>query len=202
MILYRLFEATRDDVLELVREQRLLRLVTVDAAGVPAIGLHVFWNDGLTFEAHLVASDPQLVDLTSGRPVVIEIDDTLSSIPHHWVDPDDVSHADQFYRSASIHGEAEVIDEPAALAEHLTRIVTRYQPEHPVPVDETHPPHAGQIARLRLVRFAGRTFTSKFKLGQGMKEDALRSVIAALNRRGTSLDTRTAAHAERFLSRR
>lgn len=202
MILYRLFEATRDDVLELVRDQRLLRLVTIGADGIPSVGLHVFCHDGLTFEAHLVAADPQLADLTSGRPVVVEVDDTLSSIPHHWVDPDDVSHADQFYRSASIRGEAEVIEDPARLAEHLTRVVARYQPEHPVTVDAKYAPHAGQISRLRLVRIAGRTFTSKFKLGQGMKEEALRSVLAALHRRGTALDKRTAVHVEQFLNRR
>lgn len=202
MIHYPIFEATDDDVIELVREQRLLRLVTIGADGSPAVGLHVFCHDGFAFEIHLVRQDPQLADLRAGRPCVIEVDDTLSTIPHHWVDPDDVSHADQFYRSASFTVDAETTEDAGQLVDHLQRLVARYEGAAAGGVDVGHLQYAHYLQRLALARFTTRSVKSKFKFGQGTQPANVAAMIAGLRDRRDALDEKTAALTERFLTRR
>src|SRR3954471_10609433 len=98
---YPAFAASPEDVVALIDSQRLARVVTIDPDGIPRIGLHVFIHDGLTIEMHLVNNDPQLDDVRRGSPVVIEVDETLATIPSHWHDPENATNADQFYRCAS-----------------------------------------------------------------------------------------------------
>ncbi len=202
MIHYPVFEATDDDVLDLVREHRLLRLVTIGADGAPSVGLHVYCHDGFMFEVHLVRQDPQLADLRAGRPCVIELDETLSTIPHDWIDPGDVSHADQFYRAASFSGDVETTGDAGQLAEHLQKLLVRYEEDAAAGVDVAAPQYAHYLKRLALARFTTREVKSKFKLGQKTSAENVAGMIAGLRARGEALDEKSAQWAERFLARK
>jgi predicted FMN-binding regulatory protein PaiB len=190
---YPAFAASPDDVVDLLASQRMVRLVTVDADGIPRIGVHVFVHDRLTVELHLVSDDPQLDDVRRGSPAVIEVDEVLASAPSHWVDPADATHADQFYRCASLWGGIETATDAEAVATHLQGIMRRYQPEgRHAPVSSDNDLYRRPMARLTVVRVHGTSIRSKFKLAQRTGRESRAQILQGLEGRGRPLDGRTA----------
>lgn len=190
---YPAFTASPDAVVDLLSSQRMVRLVTIDGDGIPRIGVHVFVHDGLEVELHLVSDDPQLDDIRRGSPAVIEVDEVLSTVPSHWMDPADATHADQFYRCASLWGAAETTTETEAVAAHLRGIMARYQPEgQHAPVVADHELYRRPIGRLTLVRVRGTALRSKFKLAQRTGREDRGAIVRGLEERGGEQDARTA----------
>lgn len=190
---YPAFTAGAQDIIDLLASQRLARIVTIDPDGIPRIGIHVFVHDGLTVELHLVADDPQLDDVRRGSPVVIEVDEVLASAPSHWVDPANATHADQFYRCASLWGATEVTSDIEAVASHLRGIMRRYQPEgRHEPVAPDHHFYGKAMRRLVIVRVQGTSTRSKFKLAQRTGRESREKILRGFHERGAPLDPRTA----------
>jgi nitroimidazol reductase NimA-like FMN-containing flavoprotein (pyridoxamine 5'-phosphate oxidase superfamily) len=195
---YPAFSASHEQVVELLASQRLVRLVTIDGDGIPRIGVHVFVHEGLTVELHLVSDDPQLDDIRRGSPAVIEVDEVLAGAPSHWMDPVDATHADQFYRCASLWGNTEVVAEVETTAAHLRGIMRRYQPEgkHAEVLGDNEM-YRRQITRLSVVRVHGTSLRSKFKLAQRTDRESRGQILKRLHERATALDETTA---ERIVS--
>lgn len=194
MIDYPQFRASHDDTVALVRSQNVARLVTVDADGWPHVGLHVFVHEGLNIEMHLLAGDPQVTDLESGRHAIVEIDEPLASARSEWVDPFDAAHGDQYYRCATIRGHIEVLADQAAVAQHLNHLLERYQAGASyLPVNWEEPVYAGYRTRLKVVRVRADVVSTKFKLGQTTPPESLARILNALNTRAGALDLHTAA---------
>jgi predicted FMN-binding regulatory protein PaiB len=190
---YPAFNASQQDIIDLIASQRLARIVTIDPEGIPRIGVHVFVHDGLTVELHLVADDPQLEDIRRGSPVVIEVDEVLANSPSHWVDPANATHADQFYRCASLWGATEVTTDIDAVSSHLSEIMRRYQPEgRHEPVAPDHDFYAKAMRRLAIVRIQGTSTRSKFKLAQRTGRESREKILRGFHERGAPLDPRTA----------
>jgi hypothetical protein len=190
---YPAFTASPEEIVDLLVSQRMVRLVTIDGDGVPRIGVHVFVHDGLTVELHLVSDDPQLDDIRRGSPAVIEVDEVLASVPSHWMDPADATHADQFYRCASLWGGTETTTDPGAVAAHLQGIMRRYQPEgRHSPVSADNDMYRRPMARLTIVRVRGNSLRSKFKLAQRTGRESRAQILEGLAGRGGPLDGRTA----------
>jgi transcriptional regulator len=189
---YPAFAATVEQVADLLSSQRLVRLVTIDPEGIPRIGVHVFVHDALAVELHLVLDDPQLDDIRRGSPAVIEVDEVLATAPSHWTDPVDATHADQFYRCASLWGATETTTDPEAIAAHLRGIMGRYQPEgRHAPVVAGEAMYRRPIERLAVVRVRGSSVRSKFKLAQRTSRESRRQILQGLGDRGGELDKRT-----------
>jgi transcriptional regulator len=189
---YPAFAATVEQVADLLSSQRLVRLVTIDPEGIPRIGVHVFVHDGLAVELHLVLDDPQLDDIRRGSPAVIQVDEVLATAPSHWTDPVDATHADQFYRCASLWGATETTTDPEAIAAHLRGIMGRYQPEgRHAPVVASDGMYRRPIERLAVVRVRGSSVRSKFKLAQRTSRESRRQILQGLEHRGGELDKRT-----------
>lgn len=191
---YAVYDATHEESLALLDAQALARLVTVDAEGWPRVGLHVFTRQAGTVEFHLERGDPHLEDLARHARAVVEVDEVLASVPSHWIDPADGSHADQFYLTASFRATTEVVDDAAAVGLHLGRLLERYQPEggyRPVVAGEAF--YAPSIARLVVVRCTLSTALAKFKVGQKTSRAARATIAAALEARGSHVDVRSAA---------
>ena len=187
------FTATNDQIVDLFASQRLARIVTIDGDGIPRIGVHVFVHDGLTIEVHMANDDPQLADVRRGSPVVLEADETLSAAPSHWLDPHDATHADQFYRCASVWGRVELVNDAEAIATHLAGILRRYQPEgQHVPVAHDHDFYRDAIRFLTVVRVHGTSTRSKFKLAQKTEAESRSQIVRSLRQRRAPLDERTA----------
>jgi transcriptional regulator len=187
------FTASTDEVIALFASQRLARIVTIDPDGIPRVGIHVFVHDGLVIEMHLAKDDTQLADIQRGSPVVIEVDEVLSNAASHWIDEENATHADQFYRFASVWGATEIVTTPDAIAEHLRRILAKYQPEgRHSPVTESAEHYRDAIRFLEVVRVHGTSIRSKFKLAQTTESATRDRIVDQLNQRRGPLDERTA----------
>ena len=191
---YPQFAASADDVVALLASQLLARIVTIDPDKIPRVGLHVFIHDGLTVEMHFATDDAQLEDVRRGSPVVIEVDETLSTSPSHWIDEANATNADQFYRCASLWGTTSIVTDPDAIATHLRGILAKYQPEgrHSA-VTASAEYYREAIAYLNVVRVTGTSMRTKFKLGQSTDPAKREQILARLRERGGPLDGRTAA---------
>jgi transcriptional regulator len=187
------FTASTEEVIELFASQRLARIVTIDPDGIPRVGIHVFVHDGLVIEMHLAKDDTQLADIQRGSPVVIEADEVLSSAASHWIDEENATHADHFYRFASVWGATELITTPEAIAAHLRRILAKYQPEgRHSPVTESAESYRDAIRFLEVVRVHGTSIRSKFKLAQTTEPKTREEIVRRLSEGGDPTAVRTA----------
>jgi uncharacterized protein len=199
MMDYPAFRAGEGDVAALLADQHMVRLITVDPDGWPRAGLHVHTSQGLDVEIHLVRTDPALEDIARSDKVVLEVDEVMSSAPSHWVDGDNASHADQFYRCALLRGTVELTTDAGAIIAHLAALLEKQQPEgRYAPLSARPDLYDGYLQRLTLVRMRTTEVTTKFKLGQRTPREAREQIISRLRERGTPIDVRSADLIERF----
>ena len=184
---------SRDDVDELLASQRLGRLIAMDGEGWPQVGLHPYtWDDGV-LEVHLVNHDEQLAPLRHQTRAVFEVDDILSASPSHFVDEQDATNADHFYRCVIIRGAMSLTSEISAVESHLGRLLAKYQPESRyAPIDRNDPRYGKYMAALTLVRITPTEIRTKFKLAQRTGKDDRDTIVRALRARGDTSDERTA----------
>ena len=167
MIDYPYYRPTPTELAAFIAGQGMGRLVTANAEGCPHIGLYPFVTDGDAVEVHLVKGDGQVADIRQNPRVVFEVDEILSFMPSYLEDPESGQKADHHYRAAMIEGEAHIADEPDAVAEHLGRLIARYQPEGRYrPIDASDPMYTPGVARLVMIRVEPTRVWAKFKLGQ------------------------------------
>ena len=186
------YRASNDEVIQLLADQPMVRLITIDADGWPRVGLHVHVTHGLHVELHLANDDPQLADLRRTGRVVIEVDEVLSFSPSHWVDDENASHADQYFRCATLRGEPELVSDRSAIVEHLRALLMCRQPEGMyVRVDEGHPLYAGYLDRLTLVRLAPADVVSKFKVAQQVSADTRARIVQRLGEHESAVNRAT-----------
>jgi transcriptional regulator len=180
----------RTELVELFASQRAVRLVTLARDGAPRIGLYPFlaWADvdPIRLEVHLVRGDAQAQDLARDPRCAIEVDEVLSFVPSHWQGDDNAMHADLYYRFAAVACTARLVDEPGALAGHLSALLARYQPEgRHLPVTADTPLYESAMRRLVLVRVeAVQPPLAKFKLGQRATAEERQRVAAGLDGAG------------------
>jgi predicted FMN-binding regulatory protein PaiB len=193
VIFYPFYEASAPETRALLETQRGGRLVTVSPEGWPVVGVYPFVALADYVEIHLPAGDEQLAHLAACARCTFEIGDVLAFVPSHWEDPQSAMGADLYHRTLVIEAEAALVKEPAAVIEHLQRLLRRYQPEgqyRPPTVGDGH--YAGAVSRLTLVRLVPRRIRSKFKLGQNRPVEMRRHIEEQLRRRGAAGDAAAA----------
>jgi predicted FMN-binding regulatory protein PaiB len=200
MMRYPFYTPNAAQVDDLLRSAPAGRLITTAADGSVDVGLYPFIGDAATIEVHLNAGDPQLRALRAGAGCLFVVDELLSRIPSHWMHPETATYADLYYRTVTLRGTAQIVDDAGELAVHLDTLLARHQaPGSHVPVGSDPARYAGAIGRIRLVRIAVSEVVAKFKLGQQEPLEVRLRIIEALRARGTELDLATAAHAEAMM---
>jgi uncharacterized protein len=189
---YPQFRASREEIDEFLASQRLGRLIVVGADGWPQVGLHVYtWDRGI-LEVHLVNSDDQLAGLRGQTQGVFEVDDILSAAPSHWLDEQDATNADHFYRCVIIRGPMTISTEIADVESHLKRLLAKYQPEgRYAAIDRNDPRYGKYMAALTMVRIEAQEIRSKFKLAQRTGEEDRAEILRQLRERADARDLRT-----------
>jgi predicted FMN-binding regulatory protein PaiB len=193
MIDYPFYRPTPAELAEFVASQTMGRFITVSADGRPHVGLYPFVTVGDAIELHLVKGDAQVSDIRQNAEVVFEVDEVLSFVPSYFEHPERAQSADHFYRTAIIEGLAHIANGPDAVADHLNRLIARYQPEQGYrPVTATDPMYAPGVARLVMIRIEPTRVWGKFKLGQQLAvEDRVR-VSKAIRARNAAGDQHAA----------
>jgi predicted FMN-binding regulatory protein PaiB len=165
--------------------QRMGRLVTADADGRPHIGLYPFVPNSDAIELHLVKTDAQIADLRQNPHVIFEVDEILTFVPSYLEHLESAQAADHYYRAAILEGEARVTTDAEAVADHLRRLVARYQPERGYrEVSAADPLYAPGIARLAMIRIDPTRVWGKFKHGQQVPAEHRTHVSRGLRARG------------------
>jgi uncharacterized protein len=187
MIYHRYYEASEAHVAELLANHIAGRLITVGEDGTPHVGVFPFLHRTEGIELHLAEGDEQLADLRRGSSCVFEVGDVLAYVPSYWEDAHNASGADIYHRTVVIEGAAELVAIPDAVAEHLRKLLSRYQPEGGyVAVNAGNDMYAPMLRRLTVVRLSVRRARSKFKLGQQRPVD--KRSIAELRQRNRPAD--------------
>jgi predicted FMN-binding regulatory protein PaiB len=176
-----------------VTAQELGRLLTVDGAGQPHIGLYPFLFLGNSIEMHLHRDDEQLADLVGNARCCFEVDEVLGTIPSHWVHPTNAMFATAYHRAVIFECEAVVSDDPEVLAAQQQRLMQAYQPDggHTA-VSAEHAMYRGAFREIRALTLAVRTRKIKWKLGQNRQRDELERVMDELRKRGRPGDAAAA----------
>ena len=203
MMFYDYYADVPEDTLrDFITVQQLGRLITVDAAGQPHIGLYPFLFLGDRIEMHLHRNDEQAADLAASSRCAFEVDEVLGSIPSHWVHPSNAMFATAYHRAVIFECEAVVSDDAGVLAAQQQRLMQHYQPDggH-VPVSPEHAMYRGPFRDIRALTLTVRTRKVKWKLGQNRKRDQLEHIIAELRRRGRPTDAGAAAALQWSLDR-
>ncbi len=164
-----------------------LRLLTVGDDGAPTIGFFHFIGDRSALEFHIRKENPQLAHLRA-RPAALEADEYLTPIPSHWVDRFDGSAFAGYYRMAILHGEAEILETPEAVADHFARFLKKHQPEGAYEL----PRSATAGGAHAVVRFTVRKLDARWQLGQHHPPELRRKLVDKLRTRGRAGDARAA----------
>jgi predicted FMN-binding regulatory protein PaiB len=178
---------------EFVSKQELGRLVTVNAAGQPHIGLYPFLFLGDRVEMHLHRSDEQLADLRANAMCAFEVDEIHGTIPSHWIHATNAMFATAYHRTVIFESVASISEDADELGAQQQRLMSHYQPEggHK-PVSADHAMYRGpfnEIAALTLTVHARKV---KWKLAQNRDRATREKLIAALRGRGRPTDARAA----------
>ena len=178
---------------DFVTAQELGRLLTVDGAGQPHIGLYPFLFLGDSIEMHLHRRDEQLADLAGNARCTFEVDEVLGTIPSHWVHPTNAMFATAYHRVVIFECEAVVSDDPEVLAEQQQRLMQVYQPDggHTA-VSAEGAMYRGAFREIRALTLAVRARKIKWKLGQNRNRGELERVINELRQRGRPTDAAAA----------
>jgi predicted FMN-binding regulatory protein PaiB len=175
------------------------RLITVDAQGAPACGLFHFLAAPGRIEFHIRRDNPQQLHLRAGCRAIFEADDYLSPIPSHWLDRHDGALFTAFYRLAVISGRFELEDDRAALADHFTEFLKKYQPEgsyEPFAPDATPD---DSLSRFLLVRLEIEAVRGRWQLAQTHPPELRRKLADKLRTRGRGGDPKAADELLRWL---
>jgi hypothetical protein len=142
-------DAPDEAIANFIESSRLGRLVTVERDAMPHIGLYPFVQTvspaaaprptvspaaaprptAEGFELHLHRDDEQIADLRERPRCVLEFDDVLSTIPSHWIHPENAVFATAYHKTVAFECTASLVDAPDEVARQQNRIMARYQPE-------------------------------------------------------------------------
>ena len=122
-----------------------------------------------------------------GRPVVVQAEQTVATIPSYFTDPEKACPATTFFRSVQVHGTLERITDPHLKGEALQRIMQRYQPEggH-VPISFDTPMYQNAIRGVLVLGVRMANVTGKAKLGQNRKPAEVADIMERLWQRGAA----------------
>lgn len=180
------------DMASLFTAVPLGRLITYSAAGIE-VGLFPFVMTTDMVEVHLNTNDPQLAALRECPKCVFHVDQLLSRIPSHWIDPEAATFADVLYRSATLRCTAEIVDDAVALMVHLESLLEMHQGRgHHARIQPSEKRYANPLSRIVLVRLRIERTLAKFKLGQQEPEEVRLRINAMLRERADPPDLETA----------
>jgi ribosomal protein S18 acetylase RimI-like enzyme/nitroimidazol reductase NimA-like FMN-containing flavoprotein (pyridoxamine 5'-phosphate oxidase superfamily) len=172
-----------------LREAEVLHLAMTRPDGAPVLRTlnAAVSDDWLLFHGSVAGEKAQCV----GRPVVVQAEQIVTTIPSYFTDPERACPATTFFRSVQVHGTLERITDPHVKADALQRIMQRYQPEggH-VPISFDTPLYQNAVRGVMVLGVRTDTISGKAKLGQNKKPEEAALIMEQLWQRGARGDTR------------
>ena len=131
--------------------------------------------------------------LESNKQVSFSIVETLSFVPSYFSTKEDLAcPATQFYRSVSIDGHIEFVDDYNEKVLALSKLMEKLQPEGKYQ-SMSKAVYQKAIDATRIFKLIPNEITGKFKLGQQHPKERLELIIKNLEARGAQTDMETVA---------
>lgn len=174
---------------DFVAKQELGRLITVDAAGQPHVGLYPFVWICDVVEMHLHRTDEQLLDLRTNPKCAFEVDEIHGTIPSHWIHATNAMFATAYHRSVVFECTARISEDADVLAAQQQRLMAHYQPDGGYQaVSPEHAMYRGPIKAIAALTLEVQARKVKWKLAQNRDRPTREKLIAALRQRGRPTD--------------
>ena len=135
----------------------------------------------------------KIQNIASNKLASFSIVEALSFIPSYFSTKDELAcPATQFYRSVSIDGAIEFVDDIQEKVLALSKLMEKLQPEGKYQ-SMSKAVYQKAIAATRIFKLVPNQITGKFKLGQQHNQAGLELIIKNLEARGTQTDMVTVA---------
>lgn len=178
-----LHRMSRHEAIALLEQAPIFHMATTRPDGTPVLRtLHgVVMGEAIAFHGAPVGEKSEAV----GRRAVVSVEEVVTTIPSHFMDPRRACPATTYYRSVQAHGVIEPIEDPAEKAAVLAAVMRKYQPEGGYePLEADNPLYRGAIAGLMVCRIPFETLDGKAKLGQNRRPEDLAVILQKLWERG------------------
>ena len=138
--------------------------------------------------------------IESNKQASFSIVETLSFVPSYFSTKEDLAcPATQFYRSVSIDGFIEFVDDYKEKVLALSKLMEKLQPEGKYQ-SMSKAVYQKAIDATRIFKLIPNEISGKFKLGQQHSKERLELIIKNLEARGTQTDLKTVALMREIIS--
>jgi transcriptional regulator len=162
--------------------------------------------DGTDVLVHLARPNPVWAALEADPHVVLSVVDDYAYIPTAWRakagGPDEDGVPTSYYAAVQLRCRAEIVDDPGAKADLLTRQLAHFQPagDH-ADVAVAAPPYGRMLPGIRGLRLHVTGVAAKFKYDDANPEEHRTRVATHLDARATGRDPGAADQQRRRLAR-
>lgn len=184
---------TPDEIRRFSEAQTYATVMAQGSSGFPSASLLPFrLTETGDIEIHMVQADPTYQALRACGSGSILVQEFLAFTPHDLVDPVYAGMATLHFRAVLYDVTAEVSEDPKAVADVLSRLLTRYEPGasyHPV---TDVPFYEADLRRLAAVTCHVKDIHAKFKTAQNRSPEERERITRYLRERGLAQDARAA----------
>lgn len=198
-MLIRAHDAARDDDewRAFLREHDFGQLIVAARPDPIVVPTH-FVLDGDVALLHLARANP-VFDALAGSPRgTLAVVGAYAYVPSRWnageEGPPEWGIPTSYYAAVELTGEIEIVDDPAGIADILTKSLARFEPDTARVVTPGANPDARQFGAIRGIRLRVRDVRAKFKFGGNRPRAHRERVAAHLAERGAPLDLEAREH--------
>lgn len=165
---------------------------------VPA---HFIYDGDKTVLLHLARPNPVWEALAERPRALLSVFGAYTYVAGHW-NQDEYGVPTSYYAAVQLACDAEVIDDPARIAQILERQLAHFQPEglH-APVEAGDNRYGALLGSIRGIQLTVTEVRAKFKFGGNRSIEHRQVVAAKLQERGRSLDLEARGHLLRRMER-
>lgn len=158
------------------------------------IPAHFIYDGDKTVLLHLAKPNPVWEALAERPRALLSVFGAYTYVAGHW-DQDEYGVPTSYYAAVQLACDAEVIDDPAAVAAILEQQLSHFQPEGKhAPVEPGDNPYGKLLGSIRGIRLSVTDVRAKFKFGANRTVEHRRAVAARLAERGAPLDLEAREH--------
>ena len=155
---------------------------------------HFLWDGKTEVVLHLAKPNPVWEALAERPRAMLSVFGAYAYVPGHW-NQDEYGVPTSYYAAVQLACDAEVIDDPAPLAQILDRQLGHFQPEGKhAPVEPGENRYAKLFPSIRGIRLSVTDVRAKLKYGTNRSVEHRRVVAAKLGERGAPLDLEAQGH--------
>lgn len=174
-------------------------LGTVDDNGSPRVTPLNFVYDQGSFYFHGSRVGEKMNHMRSNDKVSFTVADEYALIPSYFSDPALACPATSYFKSVTVSGTAEIVDDLSEKGRIFTLFMKKLQPEGGYdPIDPVDPRYNSRLRGVAVMRIKSNHLSAKFKFGQNLSKAAIDNVISGLEHRGSTRDEETIKQMKKY----